>query len=143
MSVMSKISKEMKFKHPTKILAFDGTLKLVAIFGSYNIAERITGIAHQRLFKACRGEITAINKHYWREFDDSEDILESDDIGKINLLDYDSKSNIDRKIYCSRKMIKGQEIPESQYGNRHQFIKTVKYQEWKYEQKKLRKEKHG
>ena len=140
---MNKTNKEIKFKHPTKILAFDGNLKLVAIFGSYNIAERITGVAHQRLFKACRGEIIAINKHYWREFDDSDDVVESDDIGSLNLLDFDSKFNIDRKVYCSRKMIRGQEIPESQYGNRYQFIRSAKYKEWKYEQKKLKKEKNG
>lgn len=141
---MRKTKTAVNFKNPTKVLAFDGSLKLVAVFGSYNIAERLTGITHQRLCKACNGEIVAANKHYWREFDDSEDVLESDDIGKLNLLDYDSKSNIDRKIYCSRKMIRGQEIPESQYGNRHQFIKTTKYIEWKYEQRKLRKaQKHG
>lgn len=136
-----KKSSEDKFKKPTKILAFDGTLKLVAIFGSYNIAERVTGIAHQRLFKACNGDTIAIHKHYWREFDDSEDVIESDDISKLNLLDYDSRLNVDRKIYCTRKMIRGQEIPESQYGNRHQFVRTLKYQKWRYEQRKSKKSK--
>lgn len=137
-----KKKSEDKFRRPTKILVFDGTLKLVAMFGSYNIAERVTGIAHQRLCKACNGDIIAIHKHYWREFDDSKDVLESDDLGTLNLLEYDAKMNVDRKIYCTRKMLRGQEIPESQYKNRHQYVRTLKYQKWRYEQRKSRKNKN-
>lgn len=125
-----KDNKENRFKKPIKILAFDSTLKLAAMYGSYNMAERMTGIPHQRLAMACNGELISLKRHYWRELD-KEFVLDDDDLVNLNLLDYDSQLNQDRVIYCTRKMTKGQFILESQYGDRHQFIRSAKYKEWK------------
>lgn len=137
------ISKGDRFRNPTKILAFDNRLKLAAIYGSYNIAERMTGIPHQRLLKACKGVVVAVNKYYWRELEDNDEeamIVESEDLGNLSLLDYDKEIGVDREIYYSIKMERGQFIPESQYHNKQEFIKSFKYQKWKRERLKKNKE---
>lgn len=135
-------NKANRFKSPQKVLAFDKTLKLAAIYGSFNMAERLTGIPHQRLAMACDGKLISLKKHYWRELD-SELILEDDDLVNLNLLDYDSKVNQDRVIYCTRNMTKGQIILESQYGNRHQFVRSAKYKEWKRKYKEEKSKENG
>lgn len=138
----SNNNRSERFKSPTKVLAFNNQLKLAAIFSSYNMAEKLTGIPHQRLVKACKGDAVAINNHYWRELeeDDNESmVIEPQDFGTLSLLDYDKEIGIEREIYYSQKMKRGEIIPESEYANRGQYIKTFKYQQWKRERLKNKK----
>ena len=119
-----------RFRQPTKVLAFNNQLKLAAVFASYNMAERLTGIPHQMLVRACKGEIIAIKKHYWRELEEDETIstvFESEDFGTYSLLEYDREIGINREIYYNQKMEKGKISPESEYENRSQYIKTFEY----------------
>lgn len=127
-----------RFNNPIVILAFDSSLKLSAMYGSYNMTERVTGIPHQRLVLACNGGLVAIRKHYWRSLD-KDFIIESDDLSDLNLLDFDSQMNEDRVIYCSRNMKRGDIILESKYGDRHQYTKTQKYKDWKKQYRESRK----
>lgn len=132
-----------RFRNPTKILAFDSQLKLAAVFSSYNVAEKLLGIPHQDLYKACKGERIAMTRHYWRELEENDEeamLIESEDLGKLTLLEYDKEIGVEREIYCSQLMKRGQVIPESEYERRFQFIKSNAYKKWKDERFKRTKD---
>ena len=123
-----------RFQKPTRILAFDGSLKLKAIFQSYNAAEKITGIIHQRLLQATSGKVIAINKTYWREITgdfDNEFIIGTNDLNTLSLIQFDQMIGQNRMIYATRKMVRGEEILESQYKNRFQLIRGRNNKLWK------------
>lgn len=138
-----KHKREDRFRNPTKILAFDGQLKLAAVFSSYNAAERLLDIPHQDLHKACKGKKIALTRHYWRELEENDEeamLIESEDLGKLTLLEYDKEIGVEREIYCSQQMKRGQIIPESEYKNRFMFIKSNAYKKWKNERFKRTKD---
>ena len=99
---------------PTTLLAFDPSYKLVAIFKSISEAASLTGAVRQSLIKAAYGDIISVNKRYWRVV--PEDLqVEPDDIGELSLFDFDSMVGEDRKIYPTKKMLKGTSMLESEY----------------------------
>lgn len=124
-----KLSK--RFSTPARILVFDGSLKLKAMFQSYNAAEKITGIAHQRILNAVNGKAIAVKKHYWRELVNDDDICDTDDLNRLTLIEFDAMMGQDRMIYATRKMQRGEEILESQYKNRFQVIKSRNSRLWR------------
>lgn len=128
---MKRNSNTERFKKPIRILAFDGSLKLKAIFQSYNAAEKITKIPHQNLIKAADGKVIAAKGLYWRELTDENIILETDDLNTLSLLDYDAMMGKDLTIYATRNMKRGEEILESQFKNRFQIIKSRQSKKWK------------
>lgn len=99
---------------PTTIVAFDATYILVAIFRSISEAAALTGIVRQSLIKAAYGETISVNKRYWRVVP-SDFQIEPDDIGVLNLFDFDAAIGEDRKIYSTRKMLKNSVMFESEY----------------------------
>lgn len=99
---------------PTTIVAFDATYILVAIFRSISEAASLTGIVRQSLIKAAYGETISVNKRYWRVVP-SDFQIEPDDIGVLNLFDFDAAIGEDRKIYSTRKMLKNSVMFESEY----------------------------
>lgn len=99
---------------PTTIVAFDSQYLLVAIFKSISEAASLTGAIRQSLIKAAYGDIISVNKRYWRVV--PPDIqIEPDDIGKLSLFEFDAEIGEDRKIYGTRKMLKGSVMLESEY----------------------------
>ena len=99
---------------PTTIVAFDSQYMLVAIFKSISEAAALTGAIRQALIKAAYGDIISVNKRYWRVV--PPDIqIEPDDIGKLSLFEFDAEIGEDRKIYGTRKMLKGSVMLESEY----------------------------
>lgn len=108
---------------PTQIVAFDATYKLVAIFKSISEAATITGALRQSLIKAAYGDIISVNKRYWRAVPPDFEI-EPDDIGKLTLFEFDSEVGEDRKIYATRKMLKGSVMLESEY-----ILLTIKHKQ--------------
>jgi len=113
-----------------KIAAFDGNLKLVAIFNSISTAAEILNVTPQVLRRACKGEVVAVRKLYVRSIPD-EIIIDFDDIGVLRLIDFDEVLGNDYPIYLTSKMKPKQIIPESQYTNRFNYVKSNNYKEWK------------
>lgn len=101
---------------PTMIVAFDATYTMTAVFKSISEAAALTGALRQSLIKAAYGDIISVNKRYWRVVP-SDFQIEPDDIGKLNLFDFDAEIGEDRKIYATRKMIKSSAMLESEYLN--------------------------
>ncbi len=99
---------------PTTIVAFDSSYMLVAIFKSISEAATLTGAIRQSLIKAAYGDIISVNKRYWRVVPPDFQI-EPDDIGKLTLFEFDAEIGEDRKIYGTRKMLKGSVMLESEY----------------------------
>jgi hypothetical protein len=128
---MKKESKVERFKKPSRILAFDGSLKLKGIFQSYNAAEKITRIPHQSIQKAVDGDTVSVKGIYWRELIDEDTIIDIDDLNKLSLLEYDAAMGQDRVIFATRNMKRGEEILESQFKNRFQVIKSRQSNKWK------------
>lgn len=99
---------------PTVIVAFDPGYNLVAIFKSISEASSLTGTLRQSLIKAAYGETISVNKRYWRAV--PHDIqVEPDDIGNLTLFEFDAMVGEDRKIYPTKKMLKGTSMLESEY----------------------------
>ena len=101
---------------PTTIVAFDASYILVAIFKSISEAATLTGALRQSLIKAAYGEIISVNGRYWRVVPQDFQI-EPDDIGQLNLFDFDAAIGEDRKIYTTKKMLKSSVMLESEYLN--------------------------
>ena len=99
---------------PTTIVAFDATYILVAIFRSINEASALTGIVRASIIKAAYGDIVSANNRYWRAVPPDFQI-EPDDIGVLNLFDFDAAIGEDRKIYPTKKMRKHSAMFESEY----------------------------
>lgn len=114
-----------RFTNPKMIMAFGGNLMLKAVFHSINLAESISGVAHQQLCNAINGKRISAKGFYWRVTDPNWEI-EQDDIGTLSLIEYDQKTGVDRLIYATGQMKRGQEILESQYNNRYNLIKSNK-----------------
>ena len=121
---------ELKIRKPLKILAFDKTHKLAAIFSSHNEAERMVGVTHQVLLRCCKGDTITAKTMYWREVPPDQ-ILDIDDIGTLSLIEYDSVVGIDRRIYATSSQKKSEVILSSQYANRFQVLKSKRSNQWK------------
>lgn len=111
-----------KFGEPTKILAFDPNLKLTAIFSSYNAVEKITGKVHQSILKCCKGPNISCLGHYWRELAPDLEISADEDLDNLTLLEYDAAVGVNRKIYATNKMRKGEVILESQFKQKSYLL---------------------
>lgn len=96
------------------ILAFNSAYKLSAIFKSISEAASMTGSVRQSLIKAAYGDLISVNNKYWRAV--PPDIqIEPDDIGELSIFDFDASIGEDRRIYASKKMLKGTAMLESEY----------------------------
>lgn len=105
----------------TTLAAFDNTYMLVAIFRSVSEAAKMTGALRQSLIKAAYGDIISVKGRYWRAVPSDMEI-EPDDIGKLNIFEFDSMVGQDRRIYGTRNMTKGSVILESEYlMNKNKF----------------------
>lgn len=107
---------------PSTIVAFDATYVLVAIFRSISEASALTGIVRQSLIKAAYGDTISVNKRYWRVVPPDFQI-EPDDIGVLNLFDFDAAIGEDRRIYATRKMRKSSVMFESEYIEKQTYKK--------------------
>lgn len=118
------------FNNPKPVLAFDSEFKLVAMFDSIISAERVTKLPRQKIHDAMYDKVPAYGGLYWREID-KDFILESDDLGKLNMLNYDSDMGVDHAVYCTPKMKHGNLVLESKLSGWEEYIKTSEYKEWR------------
>ena len=103
------------FDNPVKILAFDKMLRLKAMFHSYVSVEAITGKNRQSIQKCCKGETISCIGFYWREIPEDIIVDADEELGKLTLIEFDEFIGVDRLIYKTSKMKKGETILESVY----------------------------
>jgi len=119
-----------RFRNPLRVLAFNGSLRLVAIFQSYSAAEKITGSKHQILLKCCNGQMISSKGFYFREVPE-DTIIDVDDLNTLTLLEFDKQMGFDRHIYATRNMRRNEVIKESQYKNRFSVLTARHSKQWK------------
>lgn len=101
---------------PTPVAVFNSRYVLIAIFGSIKELSKATGVVRQSIIKAVYGDTISVKDYYLRAIPKNL-ILDADDIGKLNMFDFDKEAgNPDRKIYGGCKMRKRLDIiMESQH----------------------------
>lgn len=124
MEKMKKVEQGM-FPKPKKILAFSNDYKLSAIFQSANQCERMSNIRHQALAMCVKGELLTTHGFYWRELPD-EIVIDADDIGKLNLLDFDKAAGNDFKIYATKYQRRYEVILEHEFEEKELILKNRK-----------------
>lgn len=102
-----------KFDNPKCILAFNKYKRFVALFGSYNECERLTGIKHQMIRNVCKGKTITTNGFYFRELSDEVNI-EDTDLYNLTLLEYDQEVLHEDRIVYRNGLLKLPTIRESQ-----------------------------
>ena len=104
-----------KFPKSIKVLAFNCEYKLVGIYSSFNACEKMTRTQHQIITRCCNGDLISSHGHYWRELSD-DIIIDSDDLGKLTLFDFDREVGNDLLVYSTKTMGKrGKIIKESEH----------------------------
>lgn len=101
---------------PSKlVLAFSTQYILVAIFRSIKEAADLCGVTRQCIMQNLQGKSIIANNRYWRTLP-GDYIVDTDDIGKLTLFEFDKQAgNPDRIIYqhkavkAKRKKIKVKE----------------------------------
>lgn len=83
-------------------MAFDDGFKLVALFHSYSNASRIMRVSRQSIVNSVTGKKITCAGMYWREID-SNIIIDSDDLGNLNMLTYDAQLGINYRVYIVKK----------------------------------------
>lgn len=92
------------FDNPIRILAFNRFKRLIAVFASYNECERITGLKHSMVQRACKGITVACKKYYFRELKDDV-AIEDSDLNNLTLFEYDKEVlHEDRKVFQNGQM---------------------------------------
>ena len=88
---------------PKKVLIFDSLGELMAICRSVSAAGDITTMTPQAISSSCRGRTMATAGLYFRHLDDSL-IVESTDLGKLRVKDYDKAVGIIRPYKSTGSM---------------------------------------
>lgn len=128
--VKNQMSEESSFPSSVKILAFNPEHKLAGIFLSYNHCERMSGISHQLLVRCCQGENIMTHGFYWRRLP-VDIVLDSDDIGNLNMIKFDNAAGNDYKIYATKFMKKDEIIWEHEFEMKEQILKQRKHEQSK------------
>ena len=85
-------------KSSVPLMAFDEQFKLVAIFRSFSDAAKAFGVSRQSIMNCVNGRKIQCSGYYWRKID-SNDIIESDDLGRLDMIEYDRQYGINHRIY--------------------------------------------
>jgi len=111
-----------------KIAIFDSQLKLVAVACGISQLTKLMKKDSGSIIRALRGERVACGKFYPRYIPD-DTIIEMDDLGKLDLLDFDLNwLKEDRLIYATRNQKRSGIILESEFLK----IRDSKYKHYTY-----------
>lgn len=96
-----------------KILVFNNRKKLIGIFSSLLDTAKTLKTNKVGIYNACAGKSVAYLNYYYRYlFDDIE--ITTDDIGLLTIQEYDSLCNVQRPVYRTATMKKGDIIKNPQ-----------------------------
>ncbi len=93
--------KRSAYNIPKRVLIFNGARKLIAFARSLHAAAELTGVSTMAVSYCCTGKSYASNGYYFRhEHPDIE--LELDDLGTLNVEEYDELCGV-KRIYHTKK----------------------------------------
>lgn len=92
--------KKSKFQEPIMVLIFSSTRQLIAVASSLNQAKSLVGsTSAQPISECCRGQIIMSGNFYYRYLHPNVEISLEDDLGKLDLIQYDKMCGEDRYYY--------------------------------------------
>ena len=92
--------RKSKCKEPKAVLIFSSTRYLMAIAGSLNQAKLLVGKSNaQPLSECCRGRIVMSGNFYYRYLHPNVEISIEEDLGKLDLIEYDKMCGVERFYY--------------------------------------------
>lgn len=100
------------FSHPKKVLAFNGAQTLIAIFRSLHTASDIAGCNLQALSFCCTGKYISTAGLYFRHMNDDV-IIEIEDIGTLQLQEYDKLCGTNRRYHNMKVMAKKRKVSQA------------------------------
>lgn len=87
-----------------RVLAFDSTKKLVAVYTSAAATARQLGVTRPTVSSVCNGKSISTKNFYLRWWHPEIDIDVSQELGLLSLMEYDTLTGDMRKTYCTGKM---------------------------------------
>ena len=108
----------MANKPVKRLVAFNASMTLSAIFQSMVHVRNMSGKSHHTVMYAASGEqITALG-YYWR-FVPENVIVDLDDLGKLHMLDFDRECGINRLVHKTSKWKYNDLVMESELPRYH------------------------
>lgn len=104
---------------------------LAAIVKSTTQLKNMLGVGMSDVQRALTGERITCNGYYIRNIP-KEIILDVDDLGVDNVLDFDAQCGVDMRIYATSKQRRSEILLESEFME----IKDSKYKRYNYKNKK-------
>lgn len=93
------IMKKSIFKEPKPVLIFSSTRKLIAICTSANKTEDLIRLQPQSIANSCVGRSVMCGNFYVRYLHPNVEISLDDDLGTLDLIQYDKMCGIERFYY--------------------------------------------
>lgn len=92
--------KKSKFSEPIMVLIFNSKRTLIAITGSLNQAKNLLGkTSAQLIVECCKGKVVMSGNFYFRYLHPNVEISLEEDLGKLDLIQYDKMCGQDRYYY--------------------------------------------
>jgi len=113
-----------------KIAIFDPQLKLVAVASGVSQLAKLMDVGTGEISRAIRGERVCCKGFYIR-YIPKDIVIDVDDIGNDELLEFDKECNVDRYIYATRSQKKTGILLESEFEK----IKDSKYKHYTFTNK--------
>lgn len=99
------------FNNPKRVLVFNGAQTLIAVFRSLHTTSDISGCNLQALSFCCTGKYISTAGLYFRHMSDDV-IVEIEDIGTLQLQEYDKLCGTTRRYHNIRVMAKKRKISQ-------------------------------
>ncbi len=104
-----------KFSEARRVLVFNSAKRLVAICQSVNATAEMFSVTTQAIFYSCSGQSISCKNYYFRHLEDDIEVS-LDDLGTLNVQEYDRLCGVERKVYPNSKMSrKGMKYKKSVY----------------------------
>ena len=88
---------------PKRILVFNNLKRLVGVFQSQNAAAKVFNTHVQSIHYACTGQCISCQGYYFRSLDETIEVT-WDDLGELQLEEYDKLCGVERKTYKTGDM---------------------------------------
>lgn len=111
------------FKPARRVLVFNGARTLIATVCSVQATSKIFFTTPQAISFACSGKYICSNAFYFR-FEHENVLVEPEDLGKLNLFEYDKLCGEKRRYHTVRKMAQKHRIIEEKYKRTTNKINT-------------------
>ncbi len=101
------------FHQSKPVLVFNGAHTLISIVSSVRGASQFSGIKGQAISYACNGKYKSAGNYFFRHLDDRVE-MEIEDIGTLQLEEYDRLCSVERAYHSTREMARRRNHSRSQ-----------------------------